>query len=63
MSLRPITMQARAGMAEVLLTQGRIAEAEETRRAVQAMRDEMAALFTDEKLRALSVEKLESSDG
>ncbi len=63
MSLRPITMQARAGMAEVLLTQGRTAEAEEKRRAVQAMQDEMAALFPDEKLRALSVEKLESSDG
>jgi tetratricopeptide (TPR) repeat protein len=53
MGLRPLVLQARQGAAEVLQATGLTREAAEQQRAAQDMRDELAALFTDEHLRAL----------
>jgi hypothetical protein len=53
MGLRPLVLQARQAAAEVLQDIDRTHEAAEKQRAAQAMRDELAALFTDEHLRAL----------
>ena len=56
MGQRPLLLQAREGAAHILQAMGRSHEAEEQQAAAQAMRDELAALFTDEQLRALYVD-------
>ena len=56
MQMRPLVWQARAGAAQALSASGRDGEADEKRRAAQAMIDEIAGLFEDEKLRAMFVE-------
>jgi tetratricopeptide (TPR) repeat protein len=56
MAMRPLVWQARAGAAKVLDALGRAAEAEAQRHEARAMIDEIAALFTDENLRAAFVE-------
>jgi len=54
--MRPMVWQARVEAAKVLDALGRTAEAEAKRRDARAMIDEIAALFTDENLRAAFVE-------
>ena len=56
MQMRPMVWQARAEAARVLSELGRVAEAEQKRREAQAMIDQIAGLFTDEKLRAMYLE-------
>ena len=56
MGMRPMVWQARVEAAKVLDALGRTAEAEAKRRDARAMIDEIAALFTDENLRAAFVE-------
>ena len=56
MQMRPLVWQARAGAALALSASGRDGEADVKRRAAQAMIDEIAGLFEDEKLRTMFVE-------
>ena len=58
MGLRPVVSQARQGAAQILRDRDRAHEAEVKRRAAEAMLNEMAALFTDETLRALYLENV-----
>ncbi len=63
MSMRPIIWQARAGAAQSLAVLGRPDEAETKRQSAQAMIEEIAALFKDEKLKAMYIESaLQKSD-
>lgn len=55
MTMRPMVWQARADAARVLIALGRVEEAEVKRHEARAVVDEIAALFADERLRALFV--------
>jgi tetratricopeptide (TPR) repeat protein len=56
MKMRPLTWQARAGLAEALATCGRLREAGVKRQEAEATVNEIAALFENEEWRALFLE-------
>jgi tetratricopeptide (TPR) repeat protein len=61
MGMRPIARNAHAAMARAYEAAGRAAEAEGERRLAQAATEEIAALFTDEALRAAYVAEASKS--
>jgi len=61
--MRPTIWQARAGAAACVASQGRMGEAAVKQRDALAMIDEIAGLFTEEKLRTLYVKSATSKAG